>query len=99
MTDANISMLPDEAVISKIYLIRGYKVIRVNIQIIRVFTRMREILLNNKDILIQLEKIERRLTDHDDAIKRIFEYLKHLFNPPPQPPRPKIGFRRKDELE
>jgi hypothetical protein len=31
--------------------------IRVNIQIIRVFTRMRELVLTHKDILLQLEKI------------------------------------------
>ena len=70
--------------------------ITVNIQIIRVFTRMRELLLTHKDILLQLEKIERKLTSHDEDIALIFQYLKKLLNPP-QPPRPKIGFRRKDE--
>jgi hypothetical protein len=70
--------------------------IAVNIQIIRVFTRMRELLLTHKDILLQLEKIEKKLTSHDDDIALIFQYLKKLLNPP-QPPRPKIGFRRKDE--
>ena len=33
--------------------------IAVNIQIIRVFTRMRELLLTHKDILLQLEKLKR----------------------------------------
>jgi len=33
--------------------------IRVHIQIIRVFAKMREMLLTHKDILLQLEKIER----------------------------------------
>ena len=70
--------------------------IAVNIQIIRVFTRMRELLLTHKDILLQLEKIEKKLTSHDEDIALIFQYLKKLLNPP-QPPRPKIGFRRKDE--
>ncbi|HKC35946.1 MAG TPA: ORF6N domain-containing protein, partial [Chitinophagaceae bacterium] len=70
--------------------------IAVNIQIIRVFTRMRELLLTHKDILLQLEKIEKKLTGHDEDIALIFQYLKKLLNPP-QPPRPKIGFRRKDE--
>ena len=70
--------------------------IAVNIQIIRVFTRMRELLLTHKDILLQLEKIEKKLTNHDEDIALIFQYLKKLLNPP-QPPRPKIGFRRKDE--
>ena len=70
--------------------------IRVNIQIIRVFTKMRELLLTHKDILLQLEKMEKKLTRHDEDIALIFEYLKQLLNPP-QPPRNKIGFRRKNE--
>ena len=72
--------------------------IRVNIQIIRVFTRIRETLLTHKDILLQLEKIERKLTRHDEDIILIFKYLKQLLNPP-QTPRRKIGFRRGDENE
>ena len=72
--------------------------VRVHIQIIRVFAKMRELLLTHKDILLQLEKIEKKLTGHDEDIQLIFQYLKQLLNPP-QPPRRKIGFRRKDEKE
>jgi len=57
---------------------------------------MRELLLAHKDILQQLEKIEKKLTGHDEDIALIFQYLKKLLNPP-QPPRPKIGFRRNNE--
>ena len=70
--------------------------IHVNIRIIRVFTKMRELLLTHKDILLQLEKIEKKLSGHDEEIQLIFKYLKQLLNPP-QPPRRKIGFRRKGE--
>jgi hypothetical protein len=70
--------------------------IAVNIQIIRVFTKMRQLLLTNKDILLQLEKIENKLTRHNDDIALIFEYLKQLLNPP-QPPRRKIGFKSGDD--
>ncbi len=63
--------------------------IRVNIQIIRVFTKMRELLMTNKDILLQLEKVEKKLTKHDDEIILIFNYLKKLLNPP-QTPRERI---------
>jgi ORF6N domain len=72
--------------------------IRVNIQIIRVFTKMRELLSTNKDILLQLEKMEKKLTGHDDDIQLIFKYLKQLLTPP-QSPRPKIGFKRKNERD
>jgi len=70
--------------------------IAVNIQIIRVFTRMRQMLLTHKDILLQLEKIEKKLTGHDTDIALIFQYLKQLLNPP-NPPREQIGFRTKNE--
>ena len=72
--------------------------IEVNIQIVRVFFRMRELLLTHKDILLQLEKIKKKLTRHDDDIALIFEYLKQLLNSP-QIPRRKIGFTRNDEEE
>ena len=70
--------------------------IQVHVQIIRVFAKTRELLLTHKDILLQLEKIEKKLTGHDEDIALIFQYLKNLLNPP-QPPRRKIGFRRQGE--
>jgi len=72
--------------------------IHVNIQIIRIFTKMRQVILDHKDILLQLEKIENKLTKHDDDITLIFQCLKKLLNPP-QTPRPKVGFRRSNEKE
>jgi len=53
-------------------------------------------LLTHKDILLQLEKIERKLTGHDEDIQLIFKYLKQLLNPPQQQRR-KIGFKRSNE--
>jgi hypothetical protein len=77
--------------------------IKVNIQIIRVFTRMRELLSTHKDILVKLEQIEKtllkqgvRMNKHEEHIQVIFEVLKELLNPPLEP-RPRVGFRRKDE--
>ncbi|MEJ0104405.1 MAG: ORF6N domain-containing protein [Bacteroidota bacterium] len=72
--------------------------IHVNIQIIRIFTKMRQVILEHKDILLQLEKIENKLTKHDEDIVLIFQYLKKLLDPP-QIPRPKVGFRRSNEKE
>jgi len=72
--------------------------ISVNIQIIRVFTKMRALLMTHKDILLQLEKIEKKVDNHDEQIALVFTYLKKLLNPPQQPRR-RIGFRRKDEKD
>ncbi|MDE3142683.1 MAG: ORF6N domain-containing protein [Bacteroidota bacterium] len=71
------------------------RAIEMNIQIIRIFTRMKEMLLTHKDILLQLQKIEKKLTAHDGDIQLIFEYLKKLLNPP-QEPRKRIGFKPDD---
>ena len=68
----------------------------VSIRVIEIFVKMRELLLTHKDILLQLQMIERKLTGHDEDIALIFQYLKQLLNPP-QPPRNKVGFRRKEE--
>ena len=77
-------------------VLKSETAIRVNIQIIRIFTRMRQMIMTHKDILLQLEKIEKKLAGHDEDITLIFGYLKQLLNPP-QPPRRKIGFKREDE--
>jgi hypothetical protein len=77
-------------------VLNSERAIHVNIRIIRVFSKMRELLITHKDIVLQLEKIETKLSKHDKDIQLIFQYLKQLLNPP-QPPRRKIGFRRKGE--
>ncbi len=77
-------------------VLKSETAIRVNIHIIRVFTKMRELLLTHKDILLQLEKIENKLSGHDKDLVLIFKYLKKLLDPP-QLPRNRIGFRRKNE--
>lgn len=72
--------------------------IAVNIQIIRIFSRMREMLLNYKDLLLKLEQLERKVDGYDEDIQLIFMHLKRLIDPP-QEPRPRIGFRRKGEQD
>jgi hypothetical protein len=54
------------------------RAVQVNIHIIRVFTRMREMLLTNKDILLKLEQLEQKVASNDGDIKVIFEYLKQF---------------------
>jgi hypothetical protein len=75
-------------------VLKSENAIKVNIQIVRIFTKMRELLLSNKDILERIEKIEMKSLDRDEEIKRIFSYLKELLNPVKENPKP-IGYRRK----
>ncbi len=74
--------------------------ILVNIQIIRVFTRMRELLSTHKETLLKLEKIEKallgqhaHLNKHEHDIESIFKVLKELFQPAQPPTRKRIGFK------
>jgi hypothetical protein len=71
--------------------------IEVNIRIIRIFTRLRELLLTHRDILVKLEQLEKQVVENSDDIRRIFTALKKLFNPTVEPRR-RIGFRRSDEV-
>ena len=57
------------------------RAIGVNIQIVRIFSQMREMLLTNKEILLKLEQLERTVTDHDENIQMIFKALKQLLVP------------------
>jgi hypothetical protein len=74
------------------------RAISVNIQIMRIYTKMRELLMTNQEILLKLEQLERKVDAHDEDIQVIFAYLKQLLDPP-QEPRPRIGFRRPGEEE
>lgn len=76
------------------------RAIEVNIRIIRIFTRLREMLLTNKDILLKLEKIEKELikqgsrtAKNEEDIEMVFTALKQLLNPL-NPPREPIGFKQ-----
>ena len=72
------------------------RAIQVNIQIMRIYAKLRAMLMTNKDILLKLEKLERRVINHDHDIRVVFGYLKELLNPKTEPLR-KIGFRQKKE--
>jgi hypothetical protein len=65
--------------------------IEVNIRIIRVFARMREMLITQQDILLRLEQLERQTVDQSKEIELIFSALRELLQPP-SPPRKAIGY-------
>jgi hypothetical protein len=71
------------------------RAIAVNIQIMRAFVRMREMLITNKELarkLDQLEaRLEKKLASHDEAIAAILSAIRELMSPTP-PKRRGIGF-------
>jgi hypothetical protein len=78
-------------------VLNSTRAIRVNIQIIRIFTRMREMLFNQKDILLKLEQLERQTLKNTEDVQKVFDYLKQLLIPAEQVNRRRIGFRQDDE--
>jgi len=86
-------------------VLNSKRAIAVNILVIRVFTKIREMVLTHKDILVKLEQIEKtllqqdtRMYEHEAEIQMILDTLKKMLNPPDEP-RPRIGFRRADEID
>lgn len=71
--------------------------IEVNISIIRVFTKLRLFTLTQKDILIQLVKLEKEVKGNSSDIENIFLVLKKLIEKDANPiKRNKIGFKNYD---
>lgn len=69
------------------------KAVDVNVQIIRIFIKMRELLLSNKDILLQLNQMQTLINGHEDRIDAIYNYLKQFIQDQNKP-RTEIGYRK-----
>jgi phage regulator Rha-like protein len=76
-------------------VLNSRQAIAVNIQIIRVFVRMRELIQTNKYLERRMEELEQRITGHNERITLLFEYLEQFINQTTD--RRKIGFKRKNE--
>ncbi len=73
-------------------VLRSERAIQVNIQIIRVYTKMKQLLLDNKELWMKMEKIEQFLVKKDEEVKAIFKVLKKLLMQEDQP-RNVVGFK------
>ena len=68
--------------------------IMVNIQIMRVFSRIREMLTDNLSVRLEIEEIKKQLVIHDKNIELVFSYLDELIDKHEnQKPRKAIGFK------
>lgn len=66
--------------------------IAVNIEVMRAFVRLREVLAGNKELAAKLGELERKLKGHDQAIAGILDAIRQLMAPPPAPKKRPIGF-------
>ena len=78
-------------------VLRSSRAIQVNIEIIRVFVRLRQILSTHKALARKLAELELRLQDHDGQIQVIFEAIRQLMTPPENSGK-EIGFKVKEPL-
>lgn len=51
-------------------------------------------IVDHKDILLKMEKLEGKVSKHDENFKIVFDYLRELLNPKTEPMR-RMGFRIK----
>lgn len=72
-------------------VLNSERAIEVNIEIIRAFTRLRQLLSAHKELAQKLAELERKIGGHDEQIQIIFEAIRQLMTPP-EPKKRKIGF-------
>jgi hypothetical protein len=79
-------------------VLHSERAINVNIHIMRVFTRMREMVASHKEILRKLEALEKNDIEQDDKIRIILEYIKRLEKTRQDEmdfrDRPRIGYKK-----
>lgn len=81
-------------------VLKSDRAIMVNIQIIRVFTKIRHLLETHTEIIRKLDELQRNEIEQDKKILLIFEYLKQLEQArqkqEEQQNRKRIGFRKEE---
>jgi hypothetical protein len=79
-------------------VLNSKQAILVNIQIIRIFTRLRQMLIDNTELRLEIEKIKKKLDNHDKNMEIVFQYLDELLEKKkPAKQRTLIGFKIKAE--
>jgi hypothetical protein len=69
----------------------------VSVYVVRAFVRLRELLASDKELARRLEKLERKLATHDQAIAGLMKTIRSLLASPEASTRRPIGFVTPDE--
>jgi hypothetical protein len=69
-------------------VLHGPRAVKVNIEIMRAFVRLRQLLVSHADLARKLEELEQK---YDAQFKVVFEAIRQLMTTP-EPPRKQIGF-------
>ena len=75
-------------------VLKSDRAIDVNIQIMRIFTKVRQMLTDNTELRLDIEKIKKKLDNQDKNMEIVFRYLDELIEKKENiRPRTKIGYK------
>jgi hypothetical protein len=74
-------------------VLRSERAVRVNVEIMRAFVRMRRMVIDHKDLSQRLDALEAR---YDGQFNVVFKAIRRLMKPPRRPSKV-IGFRRESD--
>lgn len=75
-------------------VLNSLNAIQVNIQIMRIFTQIRQRLIDNTEIRLAIEKLEKKTENNTENIEVVFQYIDELTDKKGTiKPRPKIGYK------
>jgi phage regulator Rha-like protein len=72
-------------------VLNSERAIIVNIQIMRAFVKLRELMLSHKDLAQKIDNLEHKFKEHDKNFVIVFDAIKKLLAPPVKP-KGRIGF-------
>jgi phage regulator Rha-like protein len=76
-------------------VLRSDRAIEVNIAIMRAFVRLRGLLTAHKELARKFEDMERKVSEHDEHFRIVFEAIRQLMSPPlEREKKRRIGFAR-----
>jgi len=74
-------------------VLRSRRAVQMSVFVVRAFAKMREQLRSRSEMEKRLLQIENILLAHDDSIRDLYEKLRPLLLPPPEPDKKPIGFQ------
>ena len=88
----NVNVFTEQGVAMLSSVLRSKRAIQVNIQIMRVFTKLRELMISHKDLARKIEQLEEKFKKYDEQFVIVFQAIKRLLQEPENPKKKPIGF-------
>lgn len=73
-------------------VLKSDRAVQVNIAIMRAFVKLGEILSTHHELAKRLEQLEGKFDRHDAQIQEVFDAIRALLAPKPDPRKRRIGF-------